>query len=505
MHVAVGRWCGRPGSAWSAPSRLSARPRPPWSTHARMPGGCRRTWGRGARVDLLDTAPVAEVLAYTVTSSWWTPRADPVIPARRRPVARRAVAGHGADHGLPARGRDPDSSSASCTSELSVPACRPRPGRADPTAPITARGVAKRSRRRPRCGSGPQTPACRAASSSCSVRTDPSESPGRLVPTLVDAGPTEQRSRCRRRDPPRHGLRRRRGRGGRASRRRGGVQRPGQRRHWGRLDRARDRGGVRAASGRRSSVAPGARPRPAPRRGLHWQADLTRCEHLLGWRPPYLTRRGHGAGLGGDRVGPDERDDACRTARPARAGPLLVRRARPPRCAGCSTTTPPQNRCSTSAAAPVASPPSLAADGRRLARDRPAPDLALDAGGATLIGSAELSRSPTARSARSWSVTSSSTRRRGWRSPSVTGCCDREACSSSWCRLAVAVERSRRPGRPPAPLHPLHPARRHDGCRVPVVTLRGYQLTLLPAVAPLAGAPCPRLRVRRHRHDEEGR
>ena len=39
-----------------------------------------------------------------------------------------------------------------------------------------------------------------------------------------------------------------------------------------------------AASGRRVRVAPGARAARAydvP----HWQADLTRCEELLGWRP----------------------------------------------------------------------------------------------------------------------------------------------------------------------------------------------------------------------------
>jgi nucleoside-diphosphate-sugar epimerase len=40
-----------------------------------------------------------------------------------------------------------------------------------------------------------------------------------------------------------------------------------------------------AASGRRVAVAPGARP-ARPYDVPHWQADLTRCEAMLGWRPP---------------------------------------------------------------------------------------------------------------------------------------------------------------------------------------------------------------------------
>ena len=46
-----------------------------------------------------------------------------------------------------------------------------------------------------------------------------------------------------------------------------------------------------AASGRRVRVAPGARPARSydvP----HWQADLTRCQQLLGWHPPTTLEEG---------------------------------------------------------------------------------------------------------------------------------------------------------------------------------------------------------------------
>ena len=46
-----------------------------------------------------------------------------------------------------------------------------------------------------------------------------------------------------------------------------------------------------AASGRQVRVSPGARP-ARPYDVPHWQADLTRCENLLGWRPPTTLGEG---------------------------------------------------------------------------------------------------------------------------------------------------------------------------------------------------------------------
>ena len=45
------------------------------------------------------------------------------------------------------------------------------------------------------------------------------------------------------------------------------------------------------ASGRRVRIAPGARP-ARTYDVAHWQADLTRCEQLLGWRPPTSLAEG---------------------------------------------------------------------------------------------------------------------------------------------------------------------------------------------------------------------
>ena len=152
-----------------------------------------------------------------------------------------------------------------------------------------------------------------------------------------------------------------------------------------------------AASGRRVRVAPGARPARAydvP----HWQADLTRCEELLGWRPAHHPRRGHGAGVGGgvgrmtatthaERLAPLEQEHFWFAGRDRLVRRLLDHHAAPEPVLdlGCGT-----GRFAA----------SLAADGRRVLAIDPAPDLALAPPGARPWSAApNSSPSPTGRSA----------------------------------------------------------------------------------------------------------
>ena len=295
MHVAVAGGAGDLGSAvvrtfaaLGVPTTALVHPRTDAWRLADRPGV------EVARVDLLDTAAVTEVLRA---------HRDVVV------VDAAGRAGHPGTHGGPSRvglWRDTVLTTVSLLEAIDHDSVRSvvhlgsflgyRPSdralaETDPKGPVTARGVAKQAAAAALWEWAADTGV------PCSELVvfrayGPCESPGRLVPTLVEAVLTDAvvplvdtdtrrdmvfvddvaEAVVRTVDAAAYGVPVNVGSGVASS-------------------VPEIVAAFEAASGRRVRVAPGARPARSydvP----HWQADLTRCQQLLGWRPPTTLEEG---------------------------------------------------------------------------------------------------------------------------------------------------------------------------------------------------------------------